>query len=63
MDPLSIVIIAGIVLLCVLPFMLGIFRSNDTKANDIQGQDPEVARALREASRNIDQGRGFRGRP
>ncbi len=63
MDLLSILIIAGICILCGLPFLLGLFRTKDKKSNDIENQNPEVARALREARRNIDAGRGFRESP
>ena len=59
MDMLSIVIIAGIVLICLLSTIFGLTRNLDKRARDIQGKDPETARALREARRNIDRGNGF----
>ena len=58
MDILSILIIAGICILCLLPFVFGSFRGFDRRAKDIEGQNPEAARALREARQNIDRGRG-----
>jgi hypothetical protein len=59
MDMLSIVIIAGIVLICLLSTIFGLTRSLDKRARDMQGKDPDTARALREARRNIDRGQGF----
>ena len=35
--------------------------SIDKKINELQGSDPEVAQALRDAQRDIDQGRFYGG--
>lgn len=62
MDALSIVIICAIVALCVGSIIYGYRRSLDNRANQIQRNDPETARALREAQRNIDLGKSGQGR-
>lgn len=59
MDMLSILVIAGIVLLCLLSVGIGMHRTLDKRAGDLQRTDPETARALRDARRNIDQGKGL----
>ncbi|MDQ0095206.1 hypothetical protein [Paeniglutamicibacter psychrophenolicus] len=59
MDMPSILIVAGILVLCLLSVGIGMRRTLDRRARDIQRTDPETARALREARRNIDQGRGL----
>lgn len=61
MDIASILIIAGIGTLCLLPVLFRSFRSFDKTANDIEAQHPDVAKAIREARRNIDQGKGRYG--
>lgn len=61
MDIVSILIISGIVILCLLPFIFGAFMKFDKKAEELEGTDPETARALRDARRNIDRGRGIYG--
>lgn len=62
MDLPSILIIAGIVFLCLLPVMFRAFRSFDRTADDLEGQDPEVAKAIRDARRDMDRGKGMYGR-
>lgn len=57
----SILIIAGICILCLLPVLFRSFRSFDKSANDIEAQHPDVAKAIREARRNIDRGKGRYG--
>lgn len=59
MDLLSVVIIAGIAVLCLSSGFYVFRRSLDKRADEVQRNDPETARALREARRNIDQGRGL----
>lgn len=59
MDFVSVLIILGIIVLCLLPFLFGAWRNIDRRANDIQGRDPDTARALREARKNIDRGKGW----
>lgn len=59
MDLVSILIICAIVALCSLPFIFGAFRSLDRRADDLEGSDPEVAQALRDARKNIDRGKGY----
>lgn len=59
MDLLSVVIIAGIAVLCLSSGLYVFRRSLDKRADEVQRNDPETARALREARRNIDQGRGL----
>ncbi|GAA1868269.1 hypothetical protein GCM10009715_14230 [Paeniglutamicibacter psychrophenolicus] len=59
MDMPSILIVAGILVLCLLSVGIGMRRTLDKRAGDILRTDPETARALREARRNIDQGRGL----
>lgn len=61
MDIVSILIIAGIVILCLLPVVFRSFRSYDKSANDIEPQSPDVAQAIREARMNIDRGKGRYG--
>lgn len=61
MDIASILIIAGILALCLLPIIFRSFRSFDKSADDIEGRDPETARAIREARKNIDRGKGRYG--
>lgn len=58
MDIASILIIAGICFLCLLPVLFRSFRSLDKRANDLEKQNPDVAEALRKARRDIDSGRG-----
>ncbi|WP_146111812.1 hypothetical protein [Arthrobacter sp. MYb227] len=62
MDTISIIMISVIVLLCVLSVVYGFRRSLDRRANKLQRNDPETARALHEAQRNIDLGKGGQGR-
>lgn len=61
MDIASILIIAGICTLCLLPVLFRSFRSFDKSANDVEGQNPDVAKAIRDARRDIDRGRGRYG--
>ncbi|GAA4661682.1 hypothetical protein [Arthrobacter cryoconiti] len=61
MDIVSILIIAGIVLLCLLPVLFRSFRSFDKGADDIEARSPEVAKAIREARKQIDRGKGRYG--
>lgn len=61
MDIASVLIIAGICILCLLPVLFRSFRSFDKGANDIEAQHPDVAKAIREARRNIDRGKGRYG--
>ncbi|WP_449374473.1 hypothetical protein [Arthrobacter psychrolactophilus] len=61
MDIVSILIIAGIVILCLLPVVFRSFRSYDKSANDMEHQSPDVAQAIREARKNIDRGKGRYG--
>lgn len=61
MDFASILIIAGIVVLCAFPFLVRSFRSVDRRADDLEGRNPEVARAMREVRRDIDRGKGIYG--
>lgn len=62
MDLVSILIIAAICLLCLLPVLFRAFRGFDKGADDVEGRNPEVARAIEDARRHIDRGRG-RSRP
>ena len=57
-DTISIIMILVIVLLCVLSVVYGFRRSLDRRANDIQHQYPDTARALREAQRSMDIAKG-----
>ena len=59
MDFVSVLIILGILVLCLLPLLFGSLRNLDRRADDVQGEDPETARALREARKNIDRGKGW----
>lgn len=61
MDIVSILIIAGICILCLLPILFHSFRSFDKGADDIEAQNPDVARAIRDARQQIDRGRGRYG--
>lgn len=61
MDLVSLLIVAGIIVLCLLPVVFGSFRSLDRHADDMEGRDPETARALRRARRDIDRGKGRYG--
>ena len=61
MDIASILIIAGICILCLLPVLFRAFRSYDKTANDMEAQHPDVAKAIRDARRNIDRGKGRYG--
>lgn len=61
MDIASILIIAGICILCLLPVLFRSFRSFDKSANDIEAQNPDVAKAIRDARRDIDRGKGRYG--
>lgn len=61
MDIASILIIAGICILCLLPVVVRSFRRFDKSADDLEGQHPDVAKAIREARRNIDRGKGRYG--
>lgn len=58
MDIVSILIIVGICILCLMPVLFRSFRSYDRTANDMEAQNPDVAKAIRDARRNIDRGRG-----
>lgn len=62
MDTISILMIIVIVLLCGLSVVYGFRRSLDRRANTIQHQDPDTARALREAQRNMDIGNSSQDR-
>lgn len=59
MDPVSILIVCVLLMLCALPFAVGAMRSLDRRADDLEGSDPEISKALREARKNIDRGRGY----
>ena len=59
MDMVSILIIAGICLLCLLPVLFRSFRGFDKSADE--GRNPEVARAIRDARHQIDRGKGRYG--
>lgn len=61
MDIASILTIAGIAILCLLPVLLRSFRSLDRLADDIEHQNPAAAKAIREARNQIDRGRGRYG--
>lgn len=61
MDIISILIILGIVVLCLLPVLFRSFRSFDKSAEDIEASNPDVARAIREARNQIDRGNGRYG--
>ncbi|MFC8302479.1 hypothetical protein ACFUCV_02200 [Specibacter sp. NPDC057265] len=61
MDLLSLLIIAGICILCLLPVVFRSLRGLDRHADDIQGSDPETAEALRKARESIDRGKGWYG--
>ncbi|MCQ9163988.1 hypothetical protein [Arthrobacter sp. STN4] len=60
-DSPSILIIAGICVFCLLPVLFRPFFSFDKCANDIEVQNPDVAKAIRDARRDIDRGRGRYG--
>ncbi|GAB3620383.1 hypothetical protein GCM10027417_16440 [Glutamicibacter endophyticus] len=57
MDLASIIILISIIVLCALPICLGLYRSWDSKADRLEGSDPEVAQALRDMRRDIERGR------
>ena len=61
MDVVSILIIAGIAILCLLPILFRCFRSFDKTADDVEAQSPDVARAIRDARNQIDCGKGWYG--
>ena len=61
MDLVSVLVIVVVCLLCLLPLAFGSFRSFDGRANELEGQDPETANALRAARRDIDRGKGRYG--
>lgn len=61
MDLVSILIIVGICILCLLPVIFRSLQSIDRHADDKEGRDPETAKALREARENIDRGKGWYG--
>jgi len=60
-DIVSILIVVGICILCLLPVLFRSFRSLDKTANDMEAEHPDVAKAIRDARRNIDRGRGRYG--
>lgn len=57
MDIASILIIAGICVLCSLPVLFRSLRSYDKRATDIEAQNPDVAKGIRDARREIDRGK------
>lgn len=63
MDIVSILIVAGIVILCLLPLLFRSSRILDKSKDDIEVRDADVARELRE-SRNqiVRHGRDYGGR-
>ncbi|MHA7269097.1 hypothetical protein [Arthrobacter sp. HLT1-20] len=61
MDIASILIIAGICILCSLPVLFRSLRSFDKSANDIEAQNPDVAKGIRDARREIDKGKDISG--
>ena len=61
MDIVSIVIVAGIVILSLLPVLFRSFRSFFKTADDIEARNPDVARAIREARNQIDRAKGRYG--
>lgn len=59
----SVLIIVGIVILCLLPVLFRSFRSFDKTADDIEARNADVATGLREARNQIDRGsRHYGGR-
>ena len=61
MDLASILIVLAIIVLCALPFIFGSFRGLDRTADDLEFRDPQTARALRNARKDIDRGKGYYG--
>lgn len=59
MDIVTVLIIAGLVILCLLPLMSGLSKYFDRRANGVEGKDPETERALREVRRDINKGQGW----
>lgn len=61
MDIMSILIITGILLLCLVPVIFRAFRSYDKAADDLEDRDPESAKAIGAARRKMERGRGICG--
>jgi hypothetical protein len=63
MDIVSILIVAGIVMLCLVPRLFRSSRILDKSKDDIEVRDAGVARELRESRNQIDRrSRDFGGR-
>ncbi len=63
MDIVSILIVAGIFILCLLPVLFRSSRIFDRSKDDIDVRDADVARELRESRDQIDRGsRHYGGR-
>jgi hypothetical protein len=63
MDIVSILIVAGIVILCLVPLLFRSSRILDKSKDDIEVRDAGVARELRESRNQIDRrSRDFGGR-
>ncbi|MDJ0313698.1 hypothetical protein [Arthrobacter sp. H35-D1] len=63
MDIVSILIIAGIIILCLLPVLFRSFRRFAKTADNSEARNSDVARDLREAQNQIDRGsRQYGGR-
>lgn len=63
MDIVSILIVSGIVILCLLPLLFRSSRIFDKSKNDTEVRDADVARELRESRNQIDRrSRDFGGR-
>lgn len=61
MDFIWIAVIGAVLVLGVIPVVFRVSGGLDRKADKLQGRDPEAARALREARRDIDRGHFYRG--
>jgi hypothetical protein len=53
------IVIAGFAIVGLATGALSRRASIDRKVRDLQGSDPEIAQALRDAQRDIDQGRFY----
>lgn len=63
MDIVSILIVAGIVILCLLPVLFRSSRTVDKSKDDIEVRDADLARELRESRDQIDRrSRDYGGR-
>jgi len=60
-DLASIFIVAAVIVLCAFPFIIGAFRGLDRKADELENRDPQTAKALRQARKDIDRGKGYYG--